>query len=173
MEQWGVLPRGGPHSVYLRAVGGQGQVAWLAYGSVLRKDVEVTTAEQLKGPGERRAPAVSMSGPRSSHLGPSGPVAKLTSTLAQGRTPQASLAAGEGFIPQQKEKYLLSCEVRLRPALPHKGRTLASGETDQLSSWSPLPPPHLHPVPFPLPSAHPILSSFPHVTGTGLYVFYY
>lgn len=101
-----------------------------------------------------------MSGPRSSHLGPSGPVAKLTSTLAQGRTPQASLAAGEGFIPQQKEKYLLSCEVRLRPALPHKGRTLASGETDQLSSWSPLPPPHLHPVPFPLPSAHPILSSF-------------
>lgn len=73
-----------------------------------------------------------MSGPQSSHLGPSGLEAELTFTLAQGRTPQASLAAGEGFILQQKEKYLLSCEVRLRPALPHKGRTLALGETDRL-----------------------------------------
>lgn len=37
MEQWGVLSRGGPHSVYLRAVGGQGQVAWLAYGECVEE----------------------------------------------------------------------------------------------------------------------------------------
>lgn len=77
---------------------------------------------------------------------------------------------------------MLSCKAGLRPVLLHKGRTLASGETDRgVGPSPPFPSLEVHsepvtvhspcPVPFHLPSTHPILSSFPCVTGAGLYFF--